>query len=37
MTPVAVRQLQGLRRQLFTPAVIEEVPTHPAQPVTAAA
>jgi hypothetical protein len=37
MTPVAVRQLQDLRRQLFSPTVIEEVPTGSADAVTAAA
>ena len=37
MTPAAVRQLQDLRRQLFTPTVIDDVPTEPASTVTAAA
>ena len=37
MTPVAVRQLQDLRRQLFSPTVIEEVPTESTEAVTAAA
>ncbi len=37
MTPVAVRQLQDLRHQLFSPTVIEEVPTEPIEAVTAAA
>jgi transposase-like protein len=37
MTPVAVRQLQELRRQLFEPTTIEEVPTPPTEAVTAAA
>ena len=37
MTPVAVRQLQELRRQLFEPMTIEEVPTPSTEAVTAAA
>ncbi len=37
MTPVAVRQLQDLRRQLFSPPVVEEVTTEPTEAVTAAA
>jgi len=37
MTPVAVRQLQELRRQLFSANVVEEVPTEPTDAVTAAA
>ncbi len=37
MTPVAVRQLQDLRRQLFSPTAIEEVPTGSTEAVTAAA
>ena len=37
MTPVAVRQLQDLRRQLFSPTPIEEVPTGSTETVTAAA
>lgn len=37
MTPAAVRQLQDLRRQLFDPPAIEEVPTHSIESVTAAA
>ena len=37
MTPAAVRQLQDLRRQLFNPTIIDDVPTEPAQTVTAAA
>ncbi len=37
MTPVAVRQLQELRRQLFSPPVVEEVPTEPTEAVTTAA
>jgi len=37
MTPVAVRQLQDLRRQLFSPTTAGEVPTEPAETVTAAA
>ena len=37
MTPVAVRQLQDLRRQLFSPPVAEEVTTEPTEAVTAAA
>jgi hypothetical protein len=38
MTPAAVRQLQDLRRQLFDPTTAgEEVPTVPADAVTAAA
>jgi putative transposase len=37
MTPVAVRQLQDLRRQLFSPTTAEGVPTEPIEAVTAAA
>jgi putative transposase len=37
MTPVAVRQLQDLRRQLFSPTTAEEVPIDSAETVTAAA
>ena len=37
MTPAAVRQLQDLRRQLFNPTIIDDIPTEPAQTVTAAA
>jgi putative transposase len=37
MTPVAVRQLQDLRRQLFSPTATEEVPTESTETVTAAA
>jgi len=37
MTPVAVRQLQDLRRQLFSPMNVEEVPTESTEAVTAAA
>ena len=37
MTPVAVRQLQDLRRQLFSPPVVEEVPAESTETVTAAA
>jgi len=37
MTPVAVRQLQELRRQLLSPTTVEEVPTEPTEAVTAAA
>jgi len=37
MTPAAVRQLQDLRRQLFTPTVIEEVITKAEEAVTPAA
>ena len=37
MTPVAVRQLQDLRRQLFSPTAIEEAPTESTGTVTAAA
>jgi putative transposase len=37
MTPVAVRQLQDLRRQLFSPTTAEEVTTEPIEAVTAAA
>ena len=37
MTPAAVRQLQDLRRQLFNPPTVEEVPTDSSEPVTAAA
>lgn len=37
MTPVAVRQLQDLRRQLFAPTPIGEVPTDSTETVTAAA
>lgn len=37
MTPVAVRQLQDLRRQLFNPTTIEEVPKQSTDAVTAAA
>jgi putative transposase len=37
MTPVAVRQLQDLRRQLFNPTTAEGVPTESAETVTAAA
>jgi transposase-like protein len=37
MTPVAVRQLQDLRRQLFSPTTTEEVPTESPETVTAAA
>jgi putative transposase len=37
MTPAAVRQLQDLRRQLFNPTAINDVPTEPAPTVTAAA
>ena len=37
MTPVAVRRLQDLRRQLFSPTAIEEVPTESTGTVTAAA
>jgi transposase-like protein len=37
MTPVAVRQLQEVRRQLFSPSIVEEVPTEPTDAVTAAA
>ena len=37
MTPVAVRQLQDLRRQLFSPTTAGEVPTEPTEAVTAAA
>jgi len=37
MTPVAVRQLQDLRRQLFVPTPIEEVPAESTETVTAAA
>ncbi len=36
MMPVAVRQLQDLRRQLINPATAEEVPTEPTEAVTAA-
>ena len=37
MTPVAVRQLQDLRRQLFSPTTVEEVPTEFTEAVTTAA
>ena len=37
MTPVAVRQLQDLRRQLFNPTAMEEVPIDSTETVTAAA
>ncbi len=37
MTPVAVRQLQDLRRQLFSPTTVEEVPTGSTEAVIAAA
>jgi hypothetical protein len=37
MTPVAVRQLQDLRRQLFSPTTVEEVPKESDEAVTAAA
>jgi transposase-like protein len=37
MTPVAVRQLQDLRRQLFSPTTAEEVPKESTETVTAAA
>jgi putative transposase len=37
MTPVAVRQLQHLRRQLFSPTSVEEVPKESSEAVTAAA
>ncbi|MDQ6724707.1 MAG: hypothetical protein M3066_00800 [Actinomycetota bacterium] len=37
MTPVAVRQLQDLRRQLFNPTTAGEVPTESTEAVTAAA
>jgi transposase-like protein len=37
MTPVAVRQLQDLRRQLFSPSPVEEAPTEPIEAVIAAA
>ncbi len=37
MTPVAVRQLQDLRRQLFDPTTAGEVPSEPTEAVTAAA
>ena len=37
MTPVAVRQLQDLRRQLFNPTTAKEVPTESTEAVTAAA
>ncbi|MFN2506031.1 MAG: IS256 family transposase [Acidimicrobiales bacterium] len=37
MTPVAVRQLQDLRRQLFNPTTAEEVPTESPDAVTVAA
>jgi hypothetical protein len=37
MTPGAVRQLQDLRRQLFGPTTVEEVPTESTETVTAAA
>ena len=37
MTPVAVRQLQELRRQLFDPTTIEELPAASTEAVTAAA
>ena len=37
MTPVAVRQLHELRRQLFSPTTVEEVPTDSTEAVTAAA
>ena len=37
MTPVAVRHLQDLRRQLFSPTAIEEVPSESTGTVTAAA
>ena len=37
MTPIAVRQLQDLRRQLFSPTTAGEVPRESAETVTAAA
>jgi hypothetical protein len=37
MTPVAVRQLQDLRRRLFNPTTAGEVPTESTEAVTAAA
>jgi len=37
MTPVAVRQLQDPRSQLFSPTVVGEVPPESAETVTAAA
>jgi hypothetical protein len=37
MTPVAVRLLRDLRRQLFSPTTIEEVPAESTETVTAAA
>ena len=37
MTPVAVHQLQDLRRQLFNPITLEEVPRESTEAVTAAA
>ena len=37
MTPGAVRQLQDLRRQLFSPTILEEVPTGSTEAVTTAA
>jgi transposase-like protein len=37
MTPAAVRQLQDLRRQLFSPTTVEEVPTESTEAVTTAA
>jgi len=37
MTPVAVRQLQDLRRQLFSPTTAGEVLTESTEAVTAAA
>ncbi len=37
MTPGAVRHLQDLRRQLFSPTIIEEVPTESTEAVTTAA
>ncbi len=36
MTPSAVRQLQDLRRQLFSPTTVEEVPTESEAVTTAA-
>jgi transposase-like protein len=37
MTPAAVRQLQDVRRQLFNPTTVEDVPTESTEAVTTAA